>query len=57
MIILLLRNECVIGSSTNNTYHRLTINQGKPLSRVNDGRNDDNDGNDYDDTMMSMLLL
>ena len=55
MIILLLRNECVIGSSTNNTYHRLTINQGKSLSRVDDGRNDDNDGNDYDDTMMSML--
>ena len=56
MIILLLRNElCVVGSTTNNTYQRLTINQGESLTYVDDDDNyDDNDCNDYDYTMMSM---
>ena len=55
IIILLLRNElCVVGT-TNNTYQRLTINQGESLTYVDDDDNyDDNDGNDYDYTMMSM---
>jgi hypothetical protein len=46
-----LRNElCVVGSTTNNTYQRLTINQGESLPQ-------DDDDDNYDNTMVMIMII